>query len=548
MKKQGLALLMMIFVMGLTAQGFGQSQVPIWTRFEASFQSEGGYENPLQQVELQVGFVSPSGKKQTVLGFWDGAKTWRVRFMPSEIGEWRYATTAGDASDKGLHDKNGKFACVAYRGDNPLYLHGAIRLSPNRHYLIHADGEPFFWLACTGWNAALKSSDEDWKTYLADRRGKSFTAIQFVAEAPWRAASTDRDGQVAFTGKEKIAVQPAFFQRMDRKFDQLNEARLVGLPVLLWALRASDPGLALPEDQAALLVRYMVARYGAHHVIWVLGGDSNYSGERAKRWYVIGREGLKFNPGRLTTLHPGGMQWPWDDFRDQEWLDILMYQSGHGNNDASRRWNCVGPPAAKWREKPARPIINAEPNYEGHLSYQERKPFTDYEVRRAAYWSLLASPTAGLTYGAHGIWSWEETPGVPLDHGGTGEARPWKEAIAFPGSAQLKVMRELFDNLPWWELRPADEIVLNRADDPTFLHYVKAARTEKGDWAVVYLPDNESVLINIKALSGPVESVWFDPRTGKFSKTIQVPAEVPECQFRSPGKGDWVLVLHAKKR
>jgi len=547
-KRDHLALLWTALLVSTAVPGLSQSKVPIWTRFEAVFESQQSHENPVQQVELQVNFVSPSGKKQTVLGFWDGAKTWRVRFSPDEIGVWSYSTSSSDPSDKGLQDKSGKFECVPYTGERALYEHGAIRLSPDRHYLVHADGAPFFWLACTGWNAALLSTDEEWKTYLNDRRNKRFTAIQFVATAPWRAAPTDRDGNVAFTGKEAIAIQPAFFQRMDRKFDLLNETGLVGLPVLLWAIRADkDPGLALPENQAALLVRYLVARYGAHHVIWILGGDANYSGERAKRWYGIGREGLKFNPGRLTTLHPQGMQWPWDDFRDQAWLDILVYQSGHGNSDASRKWNCVGPPATKWRDEPHRPVINAEPNYEGHLSYEERKPFQDYHVRRAAYWSLLASPTAGLTYGAHGIWSWEEKPAVPLDHPRTGEARPWKEAIGFPGSMQMKLMRDLFERLPWWELRPADEIVLDRPDDPTFLHYIKAAKTTSGEWAVVYLPDNEGVTIDVKPFGGEIEGVWFDPRTGKFSKTIEVPKDATQLHFKVPGHGDWVLILHKKR-
>ncbi len=534
---------------GVAAAGWpAESSVPIWTRFEAAFQSERTYENPLQEIELRVRFTAPSGRERTVLAFWDGGQTWRVRFSPDEVGQWKYATEMGANSDKGLSGKSGSFACVEYKGKNPLYTHGAVRLAPNRLYLMHADSAPFFWLADTAWNGALKASETDWSTFLDDRVAKRFTAVQFVV-LPWRAAFTDREGQVGFTGKEKVAVNPRFFQRMDRYFDLVNEKGLVALPVLLWAIKGDiNPGWSLPEDQAALLVRYMVARYGAHHVIWILAGDGSYtSAEAAKRWLAIGREGLKYNPGCLTTMHPGGMQWPWDQFRDAAWLDILTYQSGHGNSDASRKWNCVGPPATRWRDEPHRPVINAEPNYEGHYSYQDRKPFTDYHVRRAAYWSLLATPTAGLTYGAHGIWSWEETPAEPLGHKGTGEARPWREAMAFPGSAQLKYMRDLFDRLPWWQLRPADEIILDRPDDPGFLRYVKAARTDSGEWAVAYLPDNESVTVDAKVFGGPIEALWFNPKDGKYSRTIKVPAAQERAVLKAPAKGDWVLILHRQK-
>jgi hypothetical protein len=160
---------------------------------------------------------------------------------------------------------------------------------------------------------------------------------------------------------------------------------------------------------------------------------------------------------------------------------------------------------------------------------------------------VLATPTAGLTYGVHGVWSWEEKPGVPLAHNGTGEARPWREAMKFPGSDQMKIMRDFFDRLPWWELRPADEIVVDRPDDPTFLHYAKAAKTESGEWAVVYLPDNDGVWIDAKAFGGPIEGVCFDPRTGKFSQTLDAPPDSQKHLFKAPGPGDWLLVIHKKK-
>jgi len=546
MPRKRFALLGLSLMIGPTVQGFGQSEVAIWTRFEAAFSSAGTYDNPLQQVELQVRFTAPSGKEKTVLGFWDGDGTWRVRFSPDELGEWRYSTTASDPSETGLHAKRGSFSCVAYKGDNPLYGHGAIRLSPDRRYLVHADGTPFFWLADTAWNGALKATEQDWKAFLADRRTKRFTAIQFVT-TQWRAAPADREGQVAFTGQESIAVQPAFFQRLDRSFDLCNQEGLVALPVLLWAIRGDmNPGYTLPEDQAILLVRYTVARYGAHRAIWILGGDGDYGGERAKRWHAIGRGGLKFNPGRLATMHPRGMNWPWDEFRDETWLDILTYQSGHGDGPNHLKWNCTGPATTKWREEPARPIINAEPNYEDHNGYHSRKPHPALHVRRAAYWSLLASPPAGLTYGAHGVWSWEEKPAEPLAHRGTGIAKPWREAMKLPGSANMKVMRDLFDRLPWWQLRPADEIVLDRKEDESFRSYIKAAKTADSSWAVVYLPENDGVMIDVKAFEGPLLGLWFDPRTGKYSKTIEIAGDKAASHFPVPGEGDWVLVLHKR--
>lgn len=540
------AMLGTIATLGFASAAVAEGETLMWTRFEAEFASTADYENPVQDVELQVTFKSPSGKETTVLGFWDGGKAWRVRFSPDEKGEWKYATQASNESDKGLHGQAGAFACLPYSGQNPLYQHGAIRLSKNRRYLVHTDGTAFFWLADTAWNGALKATDADWKTFLLDRAAKRFTGVQFVI-SQWRAGPTDREGQVAFTGKEKVAVNPAFFQRMDRYFDQCNDTGLVALPVLLWAIRGDEnPGYTLPADQCVVLVRYMVARYGAHRVIWILGGDGNYSGENAKKWHTIGREGLKFNPGHLTTIHPQGMQWPWGDFKDEEWLDILTYQSGHGDGENHLKWNVTGPPTTAWKDEPIRPIINAEPNYEDHNGYASKKPHPAFHVRRAAYWSLLGSPPAGLTYGVHGVWSWESEPAEPLAHRGTGVAKPWNEAMKLPGSGQMKILRDFFDRLPWWDLRPADDLVLERKPDKLFRSYVKAAKSTDNKWLVIYVPENTAITIKVGALGKKVVGLWFDPRTGKYSKSIQVEPGKDIVQFTNLNKSeDRLLVFRA---
>ena len=53
-----------------------------YTRFEAEFTSSTEYVNPIQEANLEVEFTSAGGDRQTVQGFWDGEKTWKVRFSP----------------------------------------------------------------------------------------------------------------------------------------------------------------------------------------------------------------------------------------------------------------------------------------------------------------------------------------------------------------------------------------------------------------------------------------------------------------------------------
>jgi hypothetical protein len=260
-----------------------------WTRFEDTFESSKNYDNPVQDIKVKVEFTSPKGKKRNFFAFWDGGRLWRVRFSPDEPGKWTYKTSCSDKNNKGLYNQTGSFQCKKYQGDIGLFRHGELRLSDNRRYFEHTDDTAFFFLADTVWCGPLLSDLKDWNVFLKDRAAKEFTAIQFVM-TQWRMARKDVDGNPAFTGKEKVAVNAAYFQRLDKYIDAINNTGLVAVPVLLWAIQGDDnPGYYLPEEQKNILAEYMIARYGAHQVIWFLGGDGNYSGENAETWKRIGR-------------------------------------------------------------------------------------------------------------------------------------------------------------------------------------------------------------------------------------------------------------------
>src|SRR5918994_2024985 len=81
--------------------------VPQWGRFEASFTSDRLYEYALHDVRVMVQFNSPSGATRNVEAFWDGERTWKVRFSPAETGRWTYRTASSDVLNSGLHEQSG---------------------------------------------------------------------------------------------------------------------------------------------------------------------------------------------------------------------------------------------------------------------------------------------------------------------------------------------------------------------------------------------------------------------------------------------------------
>ncbi len=515
-----------------------------WTRFEKTLISTNDYGNPLQDIKVKVEFTSPIGNKRTLLAFWDAGSLWRIRFSPDEPGNWTYRTTCTDINNNGLHNQTGSFQCKQYTGVLPLFRHGELRLSENRRYLEHFDGTPFFWLADTVWCGPALSDLNDWNIFLKDRVWKEFTAIQFVM-TQWRMTKTDAEGNPTFLGKDKIFINPAYFQRLDKYVDSINDAGLLAVPVLLWAIRGDEnPGYYLPEDQKIVLAEYMIARYGAHQVIWFLGGDGNYSGENAQTWKSVGRAVFNKDQHRLATMHVRGKSWVGKEFREEPWFSFIGYQSGHGDDEKTFRWLNQGPPATEWNNKPNLPVINIEPNYEAHNGYTYRKVHNDHSVRRAAYWSLLVSPTAGVTYGGQGIWGWHTKVQAPADHISTGLGSPWFIAKDLPGALSMKYLCQFFKSIEWWKLVPAQEIIIDQPGAKDASKFIAAAKSNEGDIAVVYLPEGGSVTIDTESLNKTATARWYHPRTGGWLNAGKI--EQSPQTFKAVDNNDWILLIEAK--
>jgi hypothetical protein len=527
----------------------GAASTEKWQRTEIKLESSANYNNPVQQATLAATFTSPSGKPHKVYGFWDGEKTWKIRFAPNEPGKWTYKTECTDAANKGLHGQSGELNCTGPAGFavTRFEQHGPIHVSPDNRYLVHDDGTPFFYLGDTAWNGALLSSSSDWELYIKERTRQKFSAVQWVA-TQWRASPEgDANKQLAYTGSNSITINPKFFQRLDERADALTKAGLLNVPVMLWAIAGGanprvNPGVSLPEDQAIILARYMVARWQGNPVLWILGGDADYRGEKAEKWKRIGRavfNGISHAP---VTMHPGGMQWVWNEFKDEKWYEVVGYQSGHGDDDKTLRWMTEGPLTEDWMKMPHRPFLNLEPPYENHVAYQSKKPISPETVRRAMYWTLLNNPTAGITYGGHGVWGWDDGTKAPTDHAGTGTPLPWQKALKMPAAEQMAHLYDFFTTHDFSRLRPTPVFVVNNPGKDHPAKFVAAARTDEKDLMIVYVPEDRTIEIKLNALPPSPNIGWVNPRNGQKSPAVAV-VTTDTCQFPTPEEGDWLLVM-----
>lgn len=496
---------------------FASGQTKQWQKFEQSFTSTKSYDNPIYEVRtFNVKLTSFTGRVKRINGFWDGGKDWKFRFAPDEPGLWTWETICSDTLNAGLHKVRGSFDCIENDSSVDIYKHGSIMHQKGTYHLSHADGKPFFWAGCTVWNGTLKSTEDEWKKYLEHRAEKGYSVVQFVT-TQWRGCEKNSLGQVAFDGSGKITINPDFFKHLDGKIDEINAHGLVAAPVLLWALatvqgRELSPGYYLPDEEAILLARYMVARYGGNQVVWILGGDGKYTDENEMRWKNIGRGVFNEEHPGTVALHPGGSSWIGEVYANEKWLDIIGYQSGHSNHFSVANFINKGPVAKMWDKLPPRPIINMEPVYE-----EIHANITPSDIRNASYWSLLNSPTAGITYGANGLWAWLRDGEVIINHHTKGEnSKRWYTALELPGSKQIGYLANFMRTIEWWKLKPSPELLVRQPGDSQPENFIAVSKDDDSKVILVYIPKPTEVQLYLK--SGGYSGTWYNPVSNSYYK------------------------------
>ncbi|MCL4266737.1 MAG: DUF5060 domain-containing protein [Anaerolineae bacterium] len=131
----------------ITAVSLDHPSLPRYESLEMTLAVTAEYSNPYdaREVTLDGLFTAPDGSEMTVPGFWDGEEAWRVRFTPSQGGDWRYRLLLTDANGTS-QPTEGTFTVTA--SDHHGWLQAGDWVNPDYsgHYLVYHDGTPFYGL------------------------------------------------------------------------------------------------------------------------------------------------------------------------------------------------------------------------------------------------------------------------------------------------------------------------------------------------------------------------------------------------------------------
>jgi hypothetical protein len=426
--------------------------------------------------------------------------------------------------------------------------HGHLRTTANHRYLEFEDGAPFFYLGDTAWTLLNRASRAEADRYLANRAAKGFTVIQMVVLAPEGGLTVpNANGDLPLLEQDLARPNEAYFRHVDAIVARAAELGLFAGLLPTWGSYwkqggRADANLFTPE-KAAGFGRFLGNRYRDKPVIWILGGDRDINSAEERAVIDALAAGLKQGDGgtHLITFHPRGPGLSSDSLADAPWLDFNMYQSSHGSRDHDNGLFAEHDYALQ----PPKPTLDGEPRYEcmpvgfyfTDVSRLDR--FDDYDVRQAAYWSLLAG-ACGHTYGNNNVWQcWQpgREPAIWANFS-------WQESLDTPGAFQMGIVRRLFESRPFTKLVPDQSLLADAPRDGGAK--VRAARASDGSFAFIYSPRGKRFTVDkgrFKARS--MREIWYDPRYG-CAYLVHTTDTHGFQTFTPPtaGRGqDWILII-----
>jgi hypothetical protein len=422
---------------------------------------------------------------------------------------------------------------------------GQLRVAPNGRHLQYSDGTPFFYLGDTAWELFHRLNREQADMYLRNRAAKGFNVIQAVVLAELDGITDPNPyGNVPLLDKDPSRPNEAYFAHVDWVLAKAEDLGLYTGLLPTWGKYWKDGSSKIfTPANARSFGSFLGKRYKDRAIIWILGGDQNVESPEERAIIDAMAQGLRQGDGgaHLITFHPRGPGQSSLQVHEAAWLDFNMTQSSHGAQDHD-----TGLYAERdLLKKPTKPTLDGEPRYETipvgfYLRDHDRlKRFDDYDVRQAAYWSVLAG-ACGHTYGNSSVWQMWQPGRKPV----LNASIPWNAALDHPGAFQMGHLRRLFEARPLSKLVPDQTLIAN--GPLTGGAKIRAARASDGSFLIVYTPRGESFTLDKGVLPGSrLKESWFDPRYG-VAHEIHATDNQGYQTYTPPTSGrgqDWVLII-----
>lgn len=373
------------------------------------------------------------------------------------------------------------------------------------------EGVRTFVVADTAWSAFADAGLDEWRNYVRFRAQQGFTSIM-VSVLPILHDRAVRSG-----AREPFALDEAGHYRFDAPntayFDTAREmaaiARDVGLSlglVVLWCNYVGEtwgsertPWAVMEAGERNDYLALVIRSFAEFDPIFIVSGDERFSSPAATEVYGEALDFVKrAAPRCLTTLHSTPDAVLPTALADSSSLDFYSYQAGHDHERQDRAWLLAEQYLASTVR---RPIMDLEPCYEGHGYGGGAGRYRADEVRKATWWSIIGGATAGVGYGAHGVWQWYREGAEFTSPDFSLEPFLWQTALDFPGADDVALAGALVRDHGLVDALPRQDLLESPYPG------LRACALDDLSAIAIYLPDAREFSLSIE-LDGRSSVAW----------------------------------------
>ena len=492
-----------------------QQEVPLWGVFQAEFTNNHPYEDPFSEVSLDVRYINVDDDTLYFQGFYDGGDTWKARYMPDQIGRWRYSASFSDGTEAG----SGSFLVVPSSLPGPIgpdVINSSwFGFRGGEHKVIrgfHA-GDRFF---ASNWPQEKREAFLNWFG-LQDYNLLSVASFMLNREVEGRGKEWKTPDLWDDTSRHPI---PSEYRKAESILNDLSDRRIIVYPFAGFFGQSSDFPLD-PNDQE-LYLRYTIARWGPYwNLLFNVAGPEPLWRPDAFRDHMNLDDIIRLATF-IKALDPFGHplsvhnETGPDPFRHESWCDYITLQGGKEDPGYS---------VYRYIEKNAplnKPVFAQEVFWPGNI-YHECDCENPSTIRKKAFTLLFAGATINFA-DMDGISSSGFSGSLDLED----RHQEWHDAI--------KGVWDWLDSLPFYRLKPRRDLARNGF-----------ALAEEGILYAVYIPEgNQEVTLDLSDARGSYTLHWYDPVSLEYSGDGQkISAGQPTMLGRPPGdlSQDWIAVV-----
>lgn len=449
-------------------------------------------------------------RTMTVAGFWDGGRSWRLRWTPPTAGDWQYTITSNQ-DDPGL-SRSGLIQAAPATG------RGFLRVDPQHEAFGFDSGERPTLLGTTVYEVVkqARAGDTSWHEAFAQYRAHGIGKVRLLVY-PWPTNPSRPTGypdSAPFVDNDHDRLDLDHWRALDQVIARAEAEQLV-VDLIIFANNARCFGTVAQDER---YLRYVLARYAASPAVsWSLTNEWDLTGKDKAYWNALGAIVRAEDPwmaegGLLRALSIHQSRGVAFAFADAAWPThaVIQYNQRHGYSFGDQ-WGSASILPNSGR---GLPVVNEELGYYGQ-NHNGVKVTRD-QVRRAL-WGIVASGGYGTTGDASTV-----AGGLVYKSG------RWHDLGAVYDD--IRLLHDALSATPrWWEYTAQQGVI--RGGQRVY------AAGAPGVGYLVYAANGGQVALALAA--GSYELTELNPRTGERKS---LGASTQAVRWSPPVGADWALL------